>query len=449
MECDSAIRSTVVSYFLNNSMSLNRKGNMDWEEFKLKNGLKVIYKIFHEFHSATIGIWIKVGSRFENKNISGISHFIEHLLFKGTKKRNCRQIKESIEGVGGNFNGFTSEEVTCYWIKILGEHVKLSIDVLSDMIRNPLMKKTDIEKERKVIIEEINMYKDQPARYVHELFDHLLFSTHPLGRGIAGSIKSIQEITRKTILNFQHNFYSPENIVLSVSGNFSETELRKTSEKYLGNMQEKEENQFSKCKMKPAGPKAKLLFKETEQVHFCLGGFGFSRLDKKRYPVGLLNLITGGNMSSRLFNKVREQKGLAYQIRSYTRSYQDTGTFVISAGVAPSKTMEALKVIMEELRRIKEKGIKEKELFRAKKFLISQFLMGLEDNLEYMMWLGEQKLLKKKLTSINETVKNIMKVEKEEVENIAQKLFHPENFYLSLIGPVKEEEKILRIIKKI
>jgi len=420
---------------------------MDWKEFQLHNGLKVIYKIFHEFHSVGIGIWVKVGSRFEKENNSGISHFIEHLLFKGTKKRNYRQIKELIEGVGGSFNGFTSEEVTCYWIKILGKYLERSIDVLSDMVQNPLMKKEDIEKERKVIIEEINMYKDLPSRYVHELFDQVLFADHPLGMSISGTTESIGNIRRENLIEFLKTYYSPQNIVLSICGNFLESDLEKIVEKYLGKMDKKKENKFIGWKGRPSGPKIKLLYKETEQVHFCLGGFCFSRLDEKKYPMAILNLIIGGNMSSRLFNQVREKRGLAYEIRSYTKSYQDTGAFVISAGVAPSKTEESLKVIIEEIFKIKEEGIKDKELINAKKFLISQFLMSLEDNLDYMLWLGEQRLFKKKLDSIAEIVNKIEKVEKHQVENIAKEIFSPMNFYLSLIGPEKKEEQLLKILK--
>jgi len=215
---------------------------MEWQQVSLKNGIKAIYKRIPGSHSVSAGIWIKTGSRFEKPDISGVSHFLEHLLFKGTKKRNYRQIKESIEGVGGTFNGFTSEETTCYWIKILGKYLDLTIDVLADMIQNPLLKSADIEKERKVIIEEINMYKDIPAKYVFELFDGTLYGKHPLGQSIAGTVESVSGINRRSMSEYLKDFYTADNIVVSISGNISEKEMRKSVERHLSGVKKKDEN---------------------------------------------------------------------------------------------------------------------------------------------------------------------------------------------------------------
>ena len=206
---------------------------MDWKEYKKENGVKLIYKKFPEFHSVAVGVFVKTGSRYEEKTIAGISHFIEHLLFKGTKNRSCNEIKEAIEGVGGSFNGFTSTEGTCYWIKILDKYIDLSFDVLSDMIKNPLLKQEDIDKERNVIIEEINMYRDIPAKYVHELFDNLIFENHPLGMPISGTPETLTNIKREDMLNYINEKYSGENIVVSVCGNFDEKKLKKIFDKYF------------------------------------------------------------------------------------------------------------------------------------------------------------------------------------------------------------------------
>ena len=388
---------------------------MDWQEFALKNGIKVIYKHIPEFHSVSVGIWIRTGSRFEKPDISGVSHFLEHLLFKGTKKRNYRQIKEAIEGVGGTFNGFTSEEATCYWIKILGKYLDLSIDVLADMIQNPLLKSADIEKERKVIIEEISMYKDIPAKYVFELFDGTLYGKHPLGQSIAGTVESVSGINRKSMSEYLKGFYTADNIVVSISGNISEKEMRKSVERHLSSVKKKDENEYAPWDKKTSGPRMKALSKKTEQTHIAMGGLAPCRFDDKRYALVVLNTILGGNMSSRLFNRIREQMGLAYSIRSFAKHYQDTGAYLVYAGVSPDNTEKSISAVIDEMKKIRDGGVKDNELNRARKFITSQILMGLEDNLEYMLWLGEQRLFRDKLVTVKKAVEKINSVTAKEV----------------------------------
>ncbi|MCM8820812.1 MAG: insulinase family protein [Candidatus Omnitrophica bacterium] len=422
---------------------------MEWQEFKIKNGIRIIYKVLPEFHSVSTGIWIKTGSRFETEKISGISHFLEHLLFKGTKKRNYRQIKEAIEGVGGTFNGFTSEEATCYWIKILGEYLELSLDVLSDMIQNPLLKEKDIEKERNVIIEEINMYRDIPARYVFELFDETLYNGHPLGQPITGTVESVKNIKRDDMLQYIMDFYTSENIVVSIAGNLNEKNIDKFISRYLTPVKSRKDNTFILWKRKKSGPDARVLIKDTEQTHIVIGGLAPDRFDNKRYPLAVLNTILAGNMSSRLFNRIREEMGLAYAIKGMIKHYQDTGAYLIYAGVSPDKTEKATSAIIEEMKKIKEKGPNSNEMKRAKKFIVSQILMDLEDNLEYMLWIGEQRLLRKKLITIKETVERINSVSAKDVKDIAEELFKPDNIYLSLIGRDADEERMVKIISRI
>lgn len=419
---------------------------MDWYEYENKNGIKLIYKKFPEFHSVAVGVFVKTGSRFENPEISGISHFIEHLLFKGTKNRSCDEIKTAIEGVGGSFNGFTSTEGTCYWIKILDKYIELSFDVLSDMIKNPLLKEEDIEKERNVIIEEINMYRDIPARYVHELFDNLIFGNHPLGMPISGTPETLSRIKREDLIEYIKTKYTGENIVVSVCGKFEEKKLKRIFDNFFNDIERKKENEFEKWEGKSKGPKVKLLIKETEQTHISLGGFAYSFEDKRKYPLSILNIIVGGNMSSRLFNKIREELGLTYEIRSFLRHYKDTGIYNISAGISPLNLEKGLSEIIKELKKIKNEGISDDEFERGKRFLISQFLMGLEDNLEYMLWIGEQKLLKERMEKINEIIKNIEKVKRKEVEEVANEIFKSENTYLAVISSKGDESKLKEII---
>ena len=414
---------------------------MDWKEFVLDNRLKVIYKSLPESHSVSVGVWSNVGSRYERKAVSGISHFIEHLLFKGTSTRSYRELKEAIEGVGGSFNAFTSVEMTCYYIKILSRYLRLSIDILSDMTQHPLLKEEEIEKERNVILQEINMYKDLPAHYVHEVFDEMLFAKHPLGRSIAGVDETVKSMSRNMISDFLSSHYSPDNLVLSVTGKFSESQLMDFTEQFWGNMLVGKKNTCLLWCKKNKGLNGKNIYKKTEQSHFCVGGLTFSRFDPDRFALHVLNVILGGNMSSRLFNEIREKRGLAYSIKSYTKSYRDTGAFVIYAGVEHSKTEESLKVIMGELDKIRKKSVKKKEISYAKKFLVSQFLMSLEDNLEYMMWIGEQRLLRKDLLAIQNIVDFINKVTTEDVLRVAQRIFDRNNMSFAGIGPGKNDKQ--------
>ena len=417
------------------------------DKFNLKNGLTVIGHRMPSLSSVSIGIWIGAGSRYESKKINGISHFLEHLLFKGTKKRSCQQLTQAIEGIGGSFNGFTSEEATCYLVKVINKHTDVGFDILSDMVRNPLLKKEDVEKERKVIAQEIKMYEDLPSHYVHEIFDELLWPNHPLGRNIAGTLKSLSAIKRNDLLDYWKEYYQAKNVVLTIAGNYQKGKVKELAAHYLSKLGKGKYQQFSSAKEKEKFPDIKILFKKTEQVHLCLGGRGFSRNHPDRYGIGLLATILGGNMSSRLFREVREKRSLAYDIRAESKQYHDTGAFVVSAGVAPEKTKETLRVILNELKKVKEEKVKEDELKRAKDFLLGQLLLGLEDSSTYMLWLGSQQLTEGKIRSLKEVKSKINRVNREDIKRIAQALFQRDNLNLALIGPLKNEEEISSLLK--
>lgn len=421
---------------------------MEWKEYITEKGMRMIYKKIPDFSSVAVGVFVKAGSRTENEKNSGISHFIEHILFKGTKKRTANQIKEEIEGVGGMFNGFTAEEETCYWIKILSEYIEKTFDVLSDMIKNPLLKEEDIEKERRVILEEINMYKDIPAKYVYEIFGSILFENHHLGRPIAGTEETVKNITKDDMKKYLKKFYNSSNIVLSVAGNFSENKIKKLCSKYF-NLKRGSESFFIRWETKKQKPRIKIMKKKTEQTHLVLGGVAFSREDERKYPLSILNTILGGNMSSRLFNRIREEMGLAYEIRSFVRTYTDTGAFIISAGVTPSNSVKTTKAIVEELLKIREDGIKEDELERGKRYIISNILMELEGNLEHMLYLGEQRLLREKVVSAKEIIKKIKCVSCDDVKKVAEELFTHYNFHLAMIGPEGDKDDFLKISERL
>ncbi|MCK4325126.1 insulinase family protein, partial [bacterium] len=378
---------------------------------------------------------------------NGISHFLEHLLFKGTKKRSCRQIKESIEGVGGGLNGFTAEEITCYLAKVLSKHLPLALDVLSDMVLNPLLKEEDVEKERMVIVEEIKMYEDLPSSYVHALFDELLWPDQPLGFMIAGRQEVIGTMSRDEILNYKNLLYNPSNLVVAVAGKLKHERVVEEAKKAFGGLPRRQRNRFSKVQEKQSKPRMKLKSKDTEQTHLCLGGKALPLDHPDKYVLAILNVILGGNMSSRLFNEVREKRGLAYEIRSSIARFQDTGALVVSAGVDNRKVTETIKVILKELKKFKEKEVSKKELRQAKEFSTGQLLLGLEDTTNYMHWLGENKLCLGRVPRAEEVLKKLKKVTAQDLQRIAKRFFTNENLNLALIGPLKEEKEIEKVFQ--
>ncbi|MCM8805607.1 MAG: insulinase family protein [Candidatus Omnitrophica bacterium] len=419
---------------------------MDWKIQNLENGIPVIYKQRDDCYSVSIGFFICCGTRYEPSQHSGISHFVEHLLFKGTETRSARELKEAIEGRGGTFNAFTAEEVTCYYVKILEPHIETGIDILSDMIRNPLFNPEEINRERNVIIEEINMYMDIPARYVFDLLDEVMFTNHPLGTSGLGTPETLKNIDRNTLIEFIKKFHTGNNIVISVVGKFKEEKLFKLIENFLKSIPSGERSQFLPFQNYKNQPDYKIKTKEIEQCHFCLGFYSYPREDERRFSFSVANTILGGNMSSRLFNEVRENRGLAYDIRSYSKSYYDTGAAIISAGLSPENLTECIKIIKDQINLISETTVKEEELERAKEYIASQFLMGLEDPMEYMLWIGEQKATRKKMLSVKDVEEKIRKVTVEDVQNVCKDIFG-KNAFFAMIGPEDKKEQVSKILE--
>lgn len=413
-----------------------------YQKTTLNNSLRVVTHNMPAVESVALGIWIGTGGRYENKKITGISHFLEHLLFKGTKNRSTRQIKQSIEGVGGSLNAFTSEEVTCYFVKILGKHLPLSLDVLSDMVLNATLPRLEIEKERTVIVEEIKMYLDLPGHYVGELLDQLFWPNHPLGRFLAGSAETVEAIKREDIKEYKDKFYNPRNIVIAVCGNVNHDNFLSDVNKYYSKLKPGTEGRFQPAdKEKDHPPRTHFYFKETEQTHLSLGVHAFKFDHPDIYTLSLLHIILGANMSSRLFQEVRERRGLAYQISSQVKRYQDTGAFVINAGVDNRKVSLSIRVILGELTKIANKDVTQEELRRGKEFYVGQMLLGLEDTLDYMLWIGERESSRGKLINPAEIIKKINKVSIADIRRVAAKLFHSQKLNLALIGPIKDKDK--------
>lgn len=421
---------------------------MQYRKKVLDNGLKVVAYPMAEKSSFAVGVWINTGSRNEDKKISGISHFLEHIVFKGTKSYSCTKIKETIEGVGGSFNGFTSEEVTCYLVKIPADYWKLSVDILAEMALYPLMKKSDVEKERQVILEEIKMYKDLPSSYVHEMLDSLLWPDQPLGRSVLGSDESMKAISREDLGLYKENRYTGTNITLAAAGRLDFDALTAAAENIFSSLGKGAPNRFAPAKKARNNVSFSLLHKETEQAHLAMGFPGLRRDHPLKHALGLLHVILGANSSSRLFNEIREKRGLAYEIGTQVKRLKDTGAFIVHAGVDNRKLEEAIKLILSELARIREKTVSPAELRRAKEFYTGQLMLSLEDTLDHMLWIGDPTVTLDKTFTLEEVVASVRKVTADDILEAARLVFPGRCGHCAVIGPLKGRESALEGLLK-
>lgn len=420
-----------------------------YKKTKLKNGVRIITNSMPKMRSISLGLWVKVGGRFESQENKGSAHFIEHMLFKGSRDYSCDKIKETIEGVGGSLNAFTSEEATCFLAKIPCDYLEKALFVLSDMVINPLFPNEELEKERTVILEEIKMYKDLPQSYVYELLDELMWPNQPLGGSILGSAEIISSITRENLRDFKNQYYTPSNIVISAAGKLDHEKFAKKVGSVFKSLKIAKANIFVEAKGEQIGPNLRIFDKTTEQTHLALGFYSLKREHKLKYALSLLNIILGGNMSSRLFNEVREKRGLAYEIGSAAKRFEDTGAFIVHAGIDNKKVPQAIEVILKELEKVKSNYIKPDELLRAKEFFIGQLQLALEDTMDNMLWIGDSVLSLDKIFTQEEVIKGIKAVSKEDVLNCAKQIFRQESLKVSLIGQLKEEESNIASILKI
>ncbi|MBU2540960.1 MAG: insulinase family protein [Candidatus Omnitrophica bacterium] len=410
-----------------------------YKKVRLPNGLRIIVKNLSDREAVSLGIWIGVGGRFEQDLNKGISHYLEHILFKGSKKYTCRSIKETIEGKGGSLNGFTSEEYTCYLVKVLKENLYQALEILSDMVLYPRLEDLEINKERTVIIEEIKMYKDLPQYHVLEILDSLIFPSHPLGQNLAGTLESVASIDRCALDDFQRKFYKPSNIVISVCGAFKIEELIKKIETiFIAKDKADHIKPLASGKQKTS-PQVKFVSKQIEQSHLAIGFRSYSRSHPDRHAIDLLHVIMGANMSSRLFQEVREKRGLAYSIGTTAKRFSDSGAFIVHAGVDNSKVAEAVDVIIEELEKIK-KSLNVAELKRAKDFLLGQLTIALEDVADHMLFMGEATISLNKVDTLDQIKDMVSKINTQDIKRVAGEIFNLEKINLSGIGPFKDEQ---------
>ena len=386
--------------------------------------------------SASISFFFTVGSRYESNTNAGISHFIEHMLFKGSEKYpSARLISEAIEGVGGVFNGSTGKELTNYSARVPGEHVAAVMDVLADMVRHSLFDPIEIEKERSVIIEELSSTHDDPQEWVGLLIDEAMWPRLPLGRDDAGYVETVTKIQRLQMMEYLDEYYRPNSLIISVAGNIDPAKITEISKQLFGEWIPREHTSWTKCLPPTDTLPIVLVEKETEQVNLCLGTLGIAYSSPDYYTLMLINAILGDGMSSRLFQTIREEQGLAYDIGSYFNSYAETGNFVVSAGVDPSQVEAAIRAIVYELTRICTTPVPVDELNRIKAYVRGGMVLGLEGTSQVASWLGSQESLRGKILDIDEIIAHIEAVTTQDIQRVAQTCFAPQWRRLALIGP--------------
>ncbi len=418
-----------------------------YQKTTLDNGLRVITAAMPHTRSVSICIFIGVGSRYETELQAGVSHFIEHLLFKGTPKyTTAREISEAIERVGGILNGGTDKEITIYWCKVAQPHFHLALDVLADMLLHAKFDPADIENERQVIIEEINMGKDSPPQLVNMLIDELLWPSHPLGRDIAGNKESVAAITRDMMLDYLAHQYLPDNTVTSIAGALEQQEMAAAVGQALGKWAAGQPHSGYSAYRERKFPRLRIEGKDTEQAHLCLALSGLSLLHPKRYTLDLLNVILGEGMSSRLFTEIRDRLGLAYSIHSYVEHFLDTGSVTIHAGVEPKNLQVAIRAILEQLSLLKE-PVPESELTKAKELTKGRLLLRMEDSRSVAGWAGGQEILTGSILSVDQVTSIIDAITAEELKGLAQELLIDSQLRLAVVGPVAEDEPLENLLK--
>jgi predicted Zn-dependent peptidase len=414
---------------------------MHYKRTVLNNGLRLLTAPMPGMRSASIAFFFTVGSRYESRPIAGISHFIEHMLFKGTQNYpTARHISEAIEGIGGAFNGSTGKELTSYTARVPGEHLREVMHVLADMVLHPLFDAAEIEKERGVIIEELRSTKDDPQEWVNLLIDETMWPDLELGRDDAGFEETVAKLQREQMLAYLDEHYRPNSLVISIAGNIDETQTIEMVQEFFGDWQPGTQPTYRDCLPPQDVNPIAIINKETEQVNLCLGALGISYASPDYYAFMLANAILGEGMSSRLFQTIREEQGLAYDIGSYFNSYAETGNFVVSAGIDPSQTEAAIRAILLELNRLSDTLIAPDELGRIKAYIRGSMVLGMEGTHQVSSWLGSQESLRSTILDIDKMVDLIEAVTPQEIQRIAQTCFAPQWRRLAIIGPCKPRQ---------
>jgi predicted Zn-dependent peptidase len=417
----------------------------------LPSGLRIVTEEERSVRSAAFGIWVNVGSRDETVSTAGASHFLEHLLFKGTKKRTSLEISSAIEAVGGETNAFTSKEYTCFYARVIDKDLPLAVDVISDLITSSVVKAVDVDAERKVVLEEIAMRDDDPSDLIHDLFLEKYYGDTPLGRPILGTVKSIKGMSRNTVFNYYRNRYKPEDLVVSVAGNVKHKNVVAMVEEALSkdsflDQPKKDFKVRSSPQIKVAGKgEVTLLERKTEQAHIVYGVPGVARDDKRRFALSILSSALGGGMSSRLFQEIREKRGLAYSTYAYSQQFAGSGVLSFYVGCKPNKAKEAIKIIQSILYDVAENGLTSDEISRAKGAVSGSLVLSQEDTGSRMTRIGKSELVYGQVLSFDEILREISSVTPEQIKEIARQSL-PTSPTLALVGPFRSASDFERLI---
>jgi predicted Zn-dependent peptidase len=410
----------------------------------LSNGIKVITQKMPHLRSVSMGVWVNVGGRDESPSESGMSHFIEHMIFKGTQKRTAFQIAKEFDAIGGQNNAFTSTENTCYHAKVMDAHMETMVDILSDIFLNSLFDEREVENERAVILQEIGMAEDSPEEYIHILSGMNFWSGNSLGRSVLGNRENVSRFDSDGIKRFFHRFYQPDRIIVSVAGNLDHGHFLDIAGPAFESI--RPGDPFPERARPDEQCTINLHYKDLEQVHICLGTKGMSITDPRRFAYSLLNTILGGNMSSRLFQEIREKRGLAYSVYSYVSSFVDTGMFGAYAGVAPVNIKESVQLILKEISRTKEMRVGSSELHYAKEFTKGNLMLASESNDNQMVRMAQNETHFGRYVPLEEIIHAIDAVTEDDILHLAEELFQDNRFSVTLLGPVDDQHLIDNIL---
>jgi predicted Zn-dependent peptidase len=399
-------------------------------------------------HSVSLSIYVGAGSRYETDTQAGLSHFVEHLCFKGTERRPTpREVSEVIDSVGGIINAATDRELTVYYCKVPRQHFELALDVLTDLVRNPLFALDEMEKERQVILEELAMIADSPPQQVDVLLDETVWPDQPLGRDVAGSEASVRALTREMAFAYLRQQYVPNNVVVSIAGAIGHGEAVESVDGVMGDWAAGKPATWVPALDGQAAPRVAVKYKATQQAHMSLAVRGLPLQHPDRYALNMLSAVLGEGMSSRLVQELRERRSLCYDVHSYVSYFQDTGAFAVYTGVDPGRVDEALTALLGELARVRGEGVTSEELSRARELVKGRLLLRMEDSRAVSDWLGGQELLVGKVRTVDEVIAQIDAVTEEDVRRIARRLLITEQLNLAVVGPFRSERRFLSLLK--
>ncbi|MFZ5559263.1 MAG: M16 family metallopeptidase [Patescibacteria group bacterium] len=406
-----------------------------YNKFTFRNGLRLVTVPMKNTKAVTVLVLVGTGSKYETKEINGISHFLEHMFFKGTKKRpNTLAIAETLDRVGGEYNAFTDKEITGYWAKVASKHLDLALDWVSDIFLNSKLEEQEIEKEKGVIIEEINMNLDDPRSYVWRLWEKLLYGDQPAGWFVAGEKEIVAKLKRKEFINYLNAHYSSKNTVIAVAGNIGK-DLKNKIQKYFGTMNTFKAPSKKKVIEKQNKPSLLVYHKKTDQTHLRLGVRGYNIFDPDKYALSILGVILGGNMSSRLWIEIREKQGLAYYVRTRAETETDTGWLSTGAGVDNNRVDKAIQIILDQYKKTKDIKVGKEELKKAKDFIKGRSILAMEESDEQASFYAGQELLENRILTIDQIFAKIEAVTASDIQRVAKDIFKPQKLNLALIGP--------------